>query len=153
MDSFVSQLSIIRKQKIKEYEDYFASNMDNKVLAAQKIKKFYSKIIKKSFNDGSAIKGIYRCRINFTLNHLSNHSNKLNYCFNKYLFTWCFDINKLIKIYKCRLFICGCVFNLLPDDHLYVEKIWNLVNGKTRQSIIYLSNMDYWKSCSIDSHL
>lgn len=146
MNDFVSQLLLVRQIKNNEYNKHYIRNTNKHILAANKIQQFYKNIINKSINNHRNIKGIYKCRINFTTKHLYN-SKLLQ---NLFLFQWCFDINVLIKIYKCRLSIYGHAFYLRPSDYDYIEKIWNLVNGKTANSIIFLSNMDYWKSCSVD---
>lgn len=116
-----------------------------------------------------SIPSIYRLRINITDMHINEYNEEniqndileyhriihksINFSTDATLFfRYCFDIRKLYPIRHQLINIFGEYFYLQPDDHKYLNRIWKKVNNITNESIRYLTDFDYHKSLSVDSH-
>ncbi|QTF49170.1 hypothetical protein qu_278 [Acanthamoeba polyphaga mimivirus] len=116
-----------------------------------------------------SIPSIYRLRIDITDMHINEYNEEdipndileyhriiyksINFSTDSTLFfRYCFDIRKLYPIRHQQINIFGEYFYLQPDDHKYLNCIWKKVNNITSESIRYLTDFDYHKSLSVDSH-
>lgn len=141
--------------------------------AATRIVRFIKdKYLKKCINDEeiNQIPGLYRFRVKFTNHHLINYSEKdikknmissyrkaqiaIRKRKNKETKFWyCFDIRNIYHIRHEPICLYDEIYYLQPEDHQQLENIWRKINGETNYSIIFLGNMDYYKTLYIDKYI
>lgn len=155
------------KRMAEKYKYIFNPNPEQR--ASNIICRFIKKWLNKSCLNDNEIKyipGIYRFRVDITDAHYKEYSEKNipDNEINKYrkiyslmlpkatniIFRYCFDIRKLYPIRNEIIELFDEFYFLQPYDHLRLVKAWNKVNGETRNSIIYLSDMEYHKSLAVD---
>lgn len=154
----------VDQQKIYDNRHHQAANLIQKFI---KKKLFYPECINES--EISDIPPIYRIRINITELHINEYNetdipenllayhriiyNMVNYKSNvQILFRYCFDIRKLILDKNQVIGIYDNYYFLQPNDHIYLNKIWRKICGTTSESIIYMTNFEYYKSLSVDMY-
>lgn len=110
---------------------------------------------------------MYRFRINITHQHLKEYSEDdiapsaveayrqmyiLAHAFDNkdVIFRYCFDIRNLYQIKNHIIEILEGYYFMQPEDLRRIESLWAKVNGETHRSIIYINQIEYYKSLSID---
>lgn len=115
-----------------------------------------------------AVPGIYRFRMDITNFHGLEYSERgldgdalrmhreqqkmLHGTGHKILlFRYCFDVRELYPVRNQKIELYGEFYCLQPADHERLNAVWRRVNGQTPESIIYLGNLNYYKSLCHDS--
>ncbi|AYV85757.1 MAG: hypothetical protein Satyrvirus37_2 [Satyrvirus sp.] len=173
------QLSLVRKEKHENYLKYVSKKnpvpvpvpvpITDQTKAAITIQKFIKKhyFEPQCINDEEIkyIPPIFRIRIDITDQHIKEYTENsiepglldmyrlINSACQKektILFRYCFDIRILYPMKDQIIELYDNFYFMQPCDHIRINNLWKKVNGTTNESIIYLSDFEYYKNLSFD---